>query len=88
MFPRTGSQVLLATLSIPIAPVASGIDRFLMVDYSIQDKIRLSNLLRLNSPPTRASLLKDLVRVTSLVYRINQCLPRPDPSWCAAVCQS
>ena len=61
---RTGAQVLLATLAIPIVPVASEIDRFLVVDYNLQDRSRrLSNLLRLTSPPTRASLLKELVRV-------------------------
>ena len=59
---RTGAQVLLATLAISIVPVASEIDRFLVVDYNLQDRSRrLSNLLRLTSPPTRASLLKELV---------------------------
>ena len=54
--------MLLATLAIPIVPVASEIDRFLVVDYNLQDRSRrLSNLLRLTSPPTRASLLKELV---------------------------
>ena len=57
--------MLLATLAIPIVPVASEIDRFLVVDYNLQDKSRrLSNLLRLNSPPTRASLLKELVSIS------------------------
>ena len=52
--------MLLATLAIPIVPVASEIDRFLVVDYNLQDRSR--RLSCLTSPPTRA-LLKELVRV-------------------------
>ena len=64
---RTGAQLLLATLAISIVPVASEIDRFLVVDYNLQDRSRhLSNLLRLTSPPTRASLLKELVCYASV----------------------
>ena len=59
---RTASQVLLATLAVPIDPVPSGIDGFLVVDYNTQDRSRrLSALLRMQTPPTRASLLKELV---------------------------
>ena len=62
--------MLLATLAIPIVPVASEIDRFLVVDYNLQDRSRrLSNLLRLTSPPTRASLLKELGR-----HGVLQCI--------------
>ena len=59
---RTAAQVLLSTLAIPIAPVPSEIDRFLVVDYTQQDRSRrLASLLRLQTLPTRASLLNDLV---------------------------
>ena len=58
----TASQVLLATLSIPIAPVPSEIDRFLEIDNTSRDKARrLAALLRIATPPTRASLLHDMV---------------------------
>lgn len=58
---KTASQVLLATLAVPIEPVPSGIDGFLVVDYNTQDRSRrLSALLRMQTPPTRASLLKEL----------------------------
>ena len=61
---RTASQVLLATLAIPIAPVPSETDRFLEVDDTGRDKARrLAGLLRMSSPPSRASLMKDMVGV-------------------------
>ena len=64
---RTASQVLLATLSIPIEPIPSETDRFLEVNDTSRDKAkRLSSLLRMATPPSRASLLKDVVsNVTS-----------------------
>ena len=59
---RTASQVLLATLAVPVQPIPSEIDRFLVVDTNTQGKSRrLADLLRMQTPPTRASLLKELV---------------------------
>ncbi len=55
--------MLLATLCIPIEPVPSETDRFLEVDDNSKDKAeRLAKLLRMNTPPTRASLMKDVVK--------------------------
>jgi translation initiation factor 3 subunit A len=59
---QTASQVLLATLSVPILPVPSEMERFLIDDSNYQEKSRrLSALLRIQTPPTRVSLLGDLV---------------------------
>ena len=59
---RTASQVLLATLSVPIIPVPSEMEKFLVDDSASQEKTRrLSALLRIQTPPTRVSLLNDLV---------------------------
>ncbi|XP_064383667.1 eukaryotic translation initiation factor 3 subunit A-like isoform X2 [Halichondria panicea] len=59
---QTASQVLLSTLCITIEPVPSKTDRFLTVDDVTLDKTRrLSALLRMTTPPTRASLLRELI---------------------------
>ena len=64
---RTATQVLLATLAIPVVPIPSEIDRFLIADSNTQDKSRrLSALLHIQTPPTRASLINDLVCLYSL----------------------
>ena len=56
------SQVLLATLSVPIEHVPSESDRFLEVDDNSREKSkRLASLLRMPVPPSRATLIKDLV---------------------------
>ena len=66
---RTASQVLLATLCINIEPVPSETDRFLAVDDTSRDKAkRLASLLRMTSPPSRASLMKDMVSERDPVY--------------------
>ena len=58
------SRVLLATLCVPIEPTPSDVDRFLEVDQAGRDKARrLAALLRMNTLPTRASLLRDIVCV-------------------------
>lgn len=54
--------MLLATLSVPIEPIPSEADRFLEVDDNSRDKARrLAALLRMDTPPTRAILMKDMV---------------------------
>ena len=59
----TASQVLLASLAVPIEPIPSETDRFLEVDDNLRDKARrLAALLRMDTPPTRATLMKELVR--------------------------
>ena len=61
---RLASQVLLATLAIPIVPVSSESTRFLQHDNFVHEKDRrLASLLRLSVTPTRHSLHKDLVSV-------------------------
>ncbi len=67
---RTAAQVLLATLAVPIQPIPSEIDRFLIVDTNTQGKSRrLGDLLRMQVPPTRAFLLQELV--SELIHRVT-----------------
>ncbi|XP_060527772.1 eukaryotic translation initiation factor 3 subunit A [Cylas formicarius] len=61
---RMACRVLLATLAIPLPSAHPEFDRFIETDKSPLEKAqRLAVLLGLFQPPTRASLLKDLVRV-------------------------
>lgn len=61
---RMACRVLLATLSIPLPSAHPEFDRFIETDKSPLEKAqRLAILLGLSQPPTRASLLKDIVRV-------------------------
>lgn len=56
------TRVLLATLSIPITPERTDIARLLDMDGIIVEKHRrLATLLGLQSPPTRQSLINDMV---------------------------
>lgn len=56
------SRVLLATLAIPLPSAHPEFDRFIETDKSPLEKAqKLAVLLTLNQPPTRLSLLKDLV---------------------------
>ena len=69
MFPivRMSTRVLLATLSIPITPERTDIARLLDMDGIIVEKHRrLATLLGLQSPPTRQSLINDMVRCSPL----------------------
>lgn len=60
---RMASRVLLATLAIPLPSAHPEFDRFIETDKSPLEKAqKLAVLLTLNQPPTRSSLLKDLVR--------------------------
>lgn len=58
--------MLLATLSIPLPSAHPEFDRFIETDKSPLEKAqRLAILLGLSQPPTRASLLKDIVSSAS-----------------------
>lgn len=62
VFARMSTRVLLATLSIPITPERTDIARLLDMDGIIVEKHRrLATLLGLQSPPTRQSLINDMV---------------------------
>ena len=59
---RMASQVVLATLSIPISQPATEFDKLLdMEGVSMEKARRLATLLGLQGLPTRASLIKDIV---------------------------
>ncbi|CAD7083732.1 unnamed protein product [Hermetia illucens] len=61
---RMASHVLIATLSIPLPSAHPEFDRFIETDKSPLEKAqKLAVLLGLNQPPTRVSLLKDVVRL-------------------------
>jgi len=61
---RMASHVLIATLSIPLPSAHPEFDRFIETDKSPLEKAqKLAVLLGLTQPPTRVSLLKDVVRL-------------------------
>lgn len=61
---RMANRVLLATLSIQLPSAHPEFDRFIETDKSPLEKAqKLAVLLGLNQPPTRASLLRDIVRL-------------------------
>lgn len=60
---RMASHVLVATLAIPLPSAHPEYDRFIETDKSPLEKAqRLAVLLGLSQPPSRASLLKDIIR--------------------------
>jgi len=64
------TRVLLATLSIPITPERTDIARLLDMDGIIVEKQRrLATLLGLQAPPTRGSLINDMVRHSACMRR-------------------
>ncbi|XP_044754026.1 eukaryotic translation initiation factor 3 subunit A [Coccinella septempunctata] len=70
---RMACRVLLATLSIPLPSAHPEFDRFIETDKSPLEKAqKLGVLLGLFQPPTRASLLKDLVRVNVVALATTQ----------------
>ncbi|XP_008320357.1 eukaryotic translation initiation factor 3 subunit A isoform X2 [Cynoglossus semilaevis] len=70
---RMATRVLLATLSIPITPERTDIARLLDMDGIIVEKHRrLATLLALQSPPTRQSLINDMVRFNLLQYIVPE----------------
>ncbi|XP_064465879.1 eukaryotic translation initiation factor 3 subunit A-like [Ornithodoros turicata] len=62
---KMASRVVLATLAVPMPPNRPEIDRLVETDENVIDKNQrlLATLLGLTGPPTRASLVKDLVRL-------------------------
>ncbi|XP_004928942.1 eukaryotic translation initiation factor 3 subunit A [Bombyx mori] len=61
---KMACQVLVAVLSVPLPSLHPELDRFVETDKSPVEKAqRLAVLLGLAQPPTRASLLKDIVRL-------------------------
>ncbi|XP_014252767.1 eukaryotic translation initiation factor 3 subunit A [Cimex lectularius] len=78
---RMACCVLLATLSIPLPSAHPEFDRFIETDKSPLEKAqRLAVLLTLQQPPTRASLIRDLVRMNVVqlaspqLQELYQCL--------------
>ncbi|XP_061545794.1 eukaryotic translation initiation factor 3 subunit A [Phycodurus eques] len=70
---RMSTRVLLATLSIPITPERTDIARLLDMDGIIVEKHRrLATLLGLQAPPTRQSLINDMVRFNMLQYVVPE----------------
>ena len=61
---RMANKVLLATLSIPLPSAHPEFDRFIETDKTPQEKAqKLAVLLGLSQPPSRSSLIKDIVRL-------------------------
>ncbi|XP_018785649.1 PREDICTED: eukaryotic translation initiation factor 3 subunit A [Bactrocera latifrons] len=61
---RMASHVLIATVSIPLPSAHPEFDRFIEADKSPLEKAqKLAVLLGLQQPPTRASLIKEVVRL-------------------------
>ncbi|XP_013781691.1 eukaryotic translation initiation factor 3 subunit A-like [Limulus polyphemus] len=67
---RMASRVVVATLAIPMPPNRPEIDRLVETDENIIDKNNrmLATLLGLSNPPTRSSLVKDLLRFGVIQY--------------------
>lgn len=60
---RMASRVLLATLAVPLPSAHPEFDRFIETDKSPYEKAqKLAVLLSLPAPPTRISLMKEVVR--------------------------
>ncbi|XP_018346365.1 PREDICTED: eukaryotic translation initiation factor 3 subunit A isoform X3 [Trachymyrmex septentrionalis] len=70
---RMANRVLLATLSIPLPSAHPEFDRFIETDKSPLEKAqKLATLLGLSQPPTRVSLLKDIVRLNVVILASPQ----------------
>ena len=66
-------RVLIATLSIPLPSAHPEFDRFIETDKSPLEKAqRLAVLLGLFQPPTRQSLLRDIVRMNVVALATPQ----------------
>jgi translation initiation factor 3 subunit A len=64
---RMASHVLVATLAIPLPSAHPEYDRFIETDKSPLEKAqRLAVLLGLTQPPSRQTLLRDIVSITLL----------------------
>lgn len=72
---RMASHVLVATLAIPLPSAHPEYDRFIETDKSPLEKAqRLAVLLGLQQPPTRVSLLKEIV--SSFVRNVKCWIPK------------
>ncbi|XP_055923013.1 eukaryotic translation initiation factor 3 subunit A [Eupeodes corollae] len=70
---RMASHVLIATLSIPLPSAHPEFDRFIETDKTPLEKAqRLAVLLGLTQPPTRVSLLKEVVRLNVHLYACEE----------------
>ena len=66
-----------ATLSIPIPAARTQVDRLVeMDDNTVEKQRRLATLLGLTAPPTRTSLVKDLVSHGNAEMQISGFLAR------------
>jgi len=62
------SRVLLATLAVPLPSAHPEFDRFIETDKSPYEKAqKLAVLLSLPAPPTRITLMKEVVRINRLI---------------------
>jgi translation initiation factor 3 subunit A len=70
---KMACRVLIATLSIPLPSAHPEFDRFIETDKSPLEKAqRLAVLLGLFQPPTRQSLLRDIVRMNVVALATPQ----------------
>ena len=75
LFTRMASRVLLSTLAIPVPVSLSETERHLELDENARDKSRrLALLLGLQSTPTRATLIADMVMPSFLAKDSKMCL--------------
>lgn len=66
------SRVLLATLAVPLPSAHPEFDRFIETDKSPYEKAqKLAVLLSLPAPPTRISLMKEVVRTYIIQFFFN-----------------
>eukprot|EP00118_Oscarella_pearsei_P014685 m.127647 g.127647 ORF g.127647 m.127647 type:complete len:928 (+) comp37932_c0_seq24:2642-5425(+) len=67
------SHAVLATLHVPIPQSKTDVELYLDDDVKQDKKRRLASLLGLQIPPTRKSLLSDLLRYNMFQYAIPEC---------------
>lgn len=65
---RMASRVLLATLAVPLPSAHPEFDRFIETDKSPYEKAqKLAILLSLPAPPTRISLMREVVSINLIL---------------------
>ena len=70
---RMANRVVCATLAIPIPASRNAVDNLLVMDESGMEKQRrLATLLMLPNPPTRQSLVKDLVSAVVFLNNLKK----------------
>lgn len=73
LYIRNASQVVLATLAIPFSVAHPEFERFVETEKGMMEKAqKLATLLFLPSPPTRASMIRDLTRYNVLGTAIEE----------------